>query len=198
MGFQFRINYKSKSDEELMVFINKGKEKAFNEIYLRYSRKLFLFFYQKLYQDNNRAEDFLQDLFLKIIEKAELFDHTKNFSSWIYSIAYNMCKNEYRNNARKKEKTLELNIEEFKNDTTSSIVINNEDDFLLFKKNLNNELEKLDDKHSVTFTLRHQDNMSIKEISEIIGCSEGTVKSRLFYATKKLSIKLKQFNAIKF
>ncbi|WP_303316793.1 RNA polymerase sigma factor [Flavivirga abyssicola] len=197
MEFQFRINYKNKSDEELIVLINKGKEKAFNEIYERYSKKLFLFFYQKLYRDNNKAQDFLQDLFLKLVEKAELFDYKKSFSSWIYCIAYNMCKNEYRNNATRKGKTINLNVEELKNDAASSIIINNEDDFLLFKKSLNNELGKLNEKHSVTFILRHQDNMSIKEISEIMACSEGTVKSRLFYATKKLSVKLKKFSSIK-
>src|SRR5690606_3276565 len=85
-----------------------GKEKAFNEIYNRYSKPLFLFFYRRLYQENNKAQDFLQDLFLKLIEKAATFDSSKKFSTWIYTIAYNMCKNEYRAHAQKEAKTVRL------------------------------------------------------------------------------------------
>ena len=198
MDFQFGINYNSKSDEELMVLITKGKEKAFNELYERYSKKLFLFFYQKLYQDNNKAQDLLQDLFLKIIENGKSFDYTKKFSSWIYSIAYNMCKNEYRDNQTEKNKIRHISTENIKsNYLLENIVDDNSANFTLFKRCLNDELEKLDEKHSLTFTLKHQDNLSIKEISEIMNCSEGTVKSRLFYTTKKLSVKLKKFNSIK-
>ncbi|GAA3644127.1 RNA polymerase sigma factor [Flavivirga jejuensis] len=198
MDFQFGINYNNKSDEELMVFIIKGKEKAFNELYERYSKRLFLFFYQKLYQNNDKAQDLLQDLFLKVIEKAEAFDHTKNFSVWIYSIAYNMCKNEYRNNSIKADKTISLDLENVNKKTVPATIINIENNHSLFKKCLDIELEKLNKKHSLAFTLRHQDNLSIKEISDIMECSEGTVKSRLFYASKKLAVTLKKFNSDKY
>ncbi|RED48737.1 RNA polymerase sigma factor [Seonamhaeicola aphaedonensis] len=195
MDFKFRTSCKHKSDEELMVLFARGKEKAFNEIYKRYSAKLFLFFYQKLYQDKDYAEDFLQNLFLKIIEKAHLFDTGKSFSSWIYTIAYNMCKNEYRKKVDVKE--ISLDIEELKHNLTFPSNLSNETDLTLFKKKLGIELNKLDEKHNLTFTLRYLDNLSIKEISEVMDCSEGTVKSRLFYTTKKLSKKLKNFKAIK-
>ena len=67
-----KVNFKHSSDEELMLYMTKGKEKAFDELYKRYSKKIVFFFYQRLYQDNEKAQDFLQDLFLKIIEKPEL------------------------------------------------------------------------------------------------------------------------------
>lgn len=192
MDFKFRISYKNKSDEELMVLMAKGKEKAFDEIYSRYSKRLFLFFYQKLYHDNHKAQDFLQDLFVKIIVKAETFNSRKKFSSWIYTIAYNMCKNEYRNHKQKENKTVrfenENKIED--SDLTDLEYFDNNS----FEKSLNIELQKLTEKHSATFILKYQDNLSIKEISEIMECSEGTVKSRLFYATKKLAMRLKKFN----
>ena len=198
MDFQFGTNYNKKSDEELMQLIIKGKEKAFNELYKRYSKRLFLFFYQKLHQDNDKAQDLLQDLFLKIIEKAETFNHSKNFAVWTYSIAYNMCKNEYRNNSVKSSKTIRLDTLNLNNKLTFSDIITIEENHSLFKKCLNDELKKLDEKHSLTFTLKYQDNLSIKEISEIMACSEGTVKSRLFYTSKKLSVTLKKFNSNKF
>ena len=92
------IYYADLSNEELMVYLREGKEMAFNEIYKRFSMSLYWFFIQKLDPKTSKAEDFLQDLFIKIIENAESFDSNKNFKTWIYTLAYNMCKNEYRRN----------------------------------------------------------------------------------------------------
>jgi RNA polymerase sigma-70 factor (ECF subfamily) len=175
-----------------MALIVKGKEKAFNELYERYSKKLFLFFYQKLNRNNDRAEDLLQDLFLKIINKAETFNRSKKFSSWVYSIAFNMCKNEYRNQVHN-------NLERLTDDNIIEQITHldsiEKEDYLLFKRYLNMALEKLDEKHSLTFSLKYLSNLSIQEISEVMECPEGTVKSRLFYASKKLSATLKRFNS---
>ena len=96
MAFFEKHDYKISSDEELMLFISHGKEKAFNELYGRYSRKMLFFFHSKLFKNQEKANDFLQDLFLKIIENPQSFDSSKNFSIWIYTVANNMCKNEYR------------------------------------------------------------------------------------------------------
>jgi RNA polymerase sigma-70 factor (ECF subfamily) len=65
-----------------------------------------------------------------------------------------------------------------------------------FKEALDQELMKLDDKHREVFVLKHIDGLSIKEISEIVGINEGTVKSRLFYAIKKLAAELKMFELV--
>lgn len=171
-----------------------GKEKAFNEIYNRYSKPLFLFFYRRLYQENSKAQDFLQDLFLKLIEKAETFDSSKKFSTWIYTIAYNMCKNEYRANAQKEAKTVRLDGNQANIQIAQPLADKIEQDTFLFKKRLDNELKKLNENQRTTFLLRYQNNLSIKEIGEIMNCSQGTVKSRLHHALKKLSLKLEKFN----
>ena len=63
-----------------------------------------------------------------------------------------------------------------------------------FKDKLFAEVEKFDEDHRSAFLLRYQQNFGVKEISEILGCPEGTVKSRLFYTTKKLAEKLKAYN----
>jgi RNA polymerase sigma-70 factor (ECF subfamily) len=57
-------------------------------------------------------------------------------------------------------------------------------------------LEALDQKHSEAFKLRHIEGLSIKEIAQVLEISEGTVKSRLFYATKYLAASLKDFNPV--
>ena len=132
----------------------------------------------------------MQDLFLKIIEKPELFDTNKKFSTWIYTVAYNMCKNVYRSNIIK-EKNYDINLLK---ELPTFDKLNNKYDVDFFIDSLNTELNNLSKKHKQTFNLRHKDMLSIKEISIVMNCSEGTVKSRLFYATKELSKKLQIFN----
>ena len=65
-----------------------------------------------------------------------------------------------------------------------------------FGEALEKQLNKLDKKHREVFTLRHIDGLSIKEIAEIIQINEGTVKSRIFYATKQLASRLSEYNTI--
>ena len=57
-------------------------------------------------------------------------------------------------------------------------------------------LAELDQKHSEVFKMRHMDGLSIKEIAEILEISDGTVKSRIFYASKYLAKSLKEFNPV--
>lgn len=197
MSFQFSIDYKNMSDEQLMFYLIKGKENAFNEIYNRFSGPLFMFFYQRLWQNHAKAEDFLQDLFLKVIEKAESFDRDKNFKTWIYTVAYNMCKNEYRRN-QVREVDIRLSDLKFQElQSTDLATISKAHDLALFGKRLRLELDRLDQKYSMTFILRHEHNLSIKSIAEIMNCPQGTVKSRLSFGTKQLSSRLNMFRSSK-
>jgi len=194
LGLFKKSNFSSLSDEALMAHVKKGEEKAFEELYDRYSKRMLFFFYQRLYNDNEKAQDFLQDLFLKIIEKSDSFDEGKTFSVWIYSIASNSCKNEYRKNARRNTK-----VNNFEDKVLSlasfDLISETKHDLDLFSKSLSEELSKMDEKHSLSFTLRHQQHLSIQEISKIMGCPEGTVKSRLFYAIKTLSKHLRIYDS---
>jgi RNA polymerase sigma-70 factor (ECF subfamily) len=136
--------------------------------------------------DIDSAQDFLQDLFIKIIDNSNTFNKTKKFSTWVYSIAYNMCKNEYRRlNMIKKHATCN-----FTSGYDCNHKFGNED----LKKHLFTMLGTLDiDKRNV-FLLRFQEEYSIREISKIMDCPEGTVKSRLHYAIRYLSDKLSGFD----
>jgi RNA polymerase sigma-70 factor (ECF subfamily) len=191
----FKQLYKNLSDERLMELIQQGDTSAFDELYDRYGKRLLLYFFRELGGSEDKAQDFLQDIFLKVVEKPGLFDTERRFSTWIFTVAYNMCKNEYRR--------LEVR-EDFRNSVTADAAsrdcegehhqMQQHIDRKRFEKALSAELEKLDNGHRSAFLLRHQQNLSIKEIGEVLGCSEGTVKSRLFYTTQKLASKLKAFN----
>ncbi|PWH86362.1 RNA polymerase sigma factor [Brumimicrobium oceani] len=190
----FRVNYKKQSDEHLVRLMSKGDERAFDEVYQRYGSKLAYYFTRKLKHDKEKGEDFMHDLFAKLIDRPELFDPNRSFKTWIYSVANNMCINEYKkmavrsntNNGISSELQVSANnqpIEEQLNEKN-------------FSSDLAKSLSKLDEKHREVFVMRHMDGFSVKEVAEVMGINEGTVKSRLFYATKKIAGVLQAYNPI--
>jgi len=186
--------YQKFTDEELMTLIQEGSTSAFNELYDRYAQRILYYFYRMLNCDQEKAQDFLQEIFLKLIKKPALFNPVKKFSSWVFTIAYNMCKNEYRN--RKVRDIFEKNhdLDSFSNFSENIHNAEKIVDQKFFKKELLNILNNFTDLQRSTFLLKYQENFTIKEISNILECSEGTIKSRLFYTTKKLADQLQAFN----
>src|SRR4051812_47301468 len=83
-------------DEQLMQLICKGGRGAFETLYDRYFNKL-VWFAQGFTDDVQQAEDLVQDVFIKVIERPEKFDATKKFSTWIYVVTSNLCKQNIRN-----------------------------------------------------------------------------------------------------
>lgn len=182
----FKKNINKLSDEALMKMLIKGSQPAFREIYQRYGNRMYKYFYKLLNAKAEKAQDFTQDLFMKLIEKPELFDSDRKFSSWIYTVAHNMVKNEYRRISRG-PKLISPSKEEL---FLHFPVFGDQLDRSVHRKWLKIALEELEEHHRDCFILRYQEELSIKEISQVLDCPEGTVKSRLFYALKKLSVLL--------
>lgn len=187
-------NYSKRSDEELMLLYSKGDRKAFEEIYKRYGTYLLNFFNRKLWQDRLKAEDFTQELFTKLIDRPELFDTTKKFKTWLFTIASNMCKNEYKRMEIRKSTRNEVpeGFEAKANLKTADKSVDEHN----FSTELNYELNKLNEKHKEVFMLRHYEGLSLNEIAEMLGINVGTVKSRLHNTTKLLAKKLNTFNTL--
>lgn len=165
-----------------MSYIKSGNTKAFNELYSRYNRRLYYFFFKMLGADTENANDFLQDIFLKLINKPELFNSSCQFSNWIFSVAHNMCKNEYRKREVRKTIQAENTTEQFIDELAE---IKDEKEALI--STVFNELEKLDESQKSILILKYKENFSVKEISEILALPVGTIKSRLHYARLELS-----------
>ena len=182
------------TDESLMVSVSKGDKRAFDEIYARYSGPLLGYFMRMLWRDREKAEDFVHDIFAKIIRKPELFDTTRNFKTWVYSVANNMCKNEYKRQEVRKNTSNGLDSSYAVSDVNANVLHEVHD--LQFRHAFEEGMEALDGKHSEVFKMRHIDGLSIKEIADILEISDGTVKSRLFYASKYLAESLKDFNPV--
>ena len=185
--------FKDFSDEQLMLALKQGEKLAFNELYVRYSDKLYGYLLKMLWYNEVRAQDLLQDVFTKIITQPHLFDTNRNFKTWVYTIAANLCKNEFkRNEVRKGTVNGVENHFAISSDTNLEKEVNERH----FREALDEALLKLDTKHREAFVLKHIDGLSIKEIADIMGANEGTVKSRLFYAIKKLSESLQMFELV--
>ena len=194
----FRNKYKKYTDEKLMRCIQRGDTSAFNELYDRYNQRLLFYFFRELGGDEEKAQDFLQEIFLKIVEKPNSFCTEKRFSTWLFTVAYNLCKNEYRRLEIRDIVETNVDMDAIAHELEGEYHPAEQNlDQKIFKRALLAELEKFDNGHRSVFLLRYQQNFSIKEIGEILGCSEGTVKSRLFYTTQKLARKLQAFNPYK-
>lgn len=189
-----RPQYKTLSDEDVMIAIGKGDQRAFDEIYHRYSGPLLGYFIRMLWKDREKAEDFVHDIFSKIVRKPELFDPTRKFKTWVFSVANNMCKNEYKKQEVRKNTSNGLDAHYAVGDANTDVFSEVHDRF--FRAEFEECLEALDEKHSEAFKLRHIEGLSIKEIADVLEISDGTVKSRLFYATKYLAESLKEFNPV--
>lgn len=185
-------DYKTSTDNELMALIAKKDSLAFSEVYDRYNGLMINYFYKMLWQDREKAEDFMQDLFAKIIEKPKSYDTSRNFKTWLFSVANNMCKNEYRKQAVRSNTSNSLDDGVQVKDTNIDAM--QQTDNNTFNTKLQEELDKLDEKQKSTFVMRYFEDMPIKEIAQALDCSEGTIKSRLFYTLKKLAVSLKDFS----
>lgn len=159
---------------------------ALVELHKRYSHKLLGYFIKMLNKDADLAQDFVQELFLKLMEKKHLFDPDKKFYSWIFAIASNMCKTAYRHQG----KTIPLHPE-FNH---PGELAENLAEKQWFLNALQDAIDSLEHHHKTVFVLRYLEHFPLGEIAEITETSLGTVKSRLFYATKKITDQLKHFD----
>ncbi len=174
-------NSKKLSDEMLMeAFIQHRDKEAFIHIYNRYFSTLSKYV-SWLANDLDLGKDIAQNIFMKIYHRPEMFDPSRNLKVWLFSVAKNQWKNELRNKANK------LKHQPFiiKN---SIINIQESDDDIKIRRleSLNMALASLSENHKEVVILKYSNNLTIKEISSVLNCSEGTVKSRLFYALKCL------------
>lgn len=187
-----QAEYQELSDEQLMEGVTRKEAAAFEALYERYHRRLLIFFCRMLRQDEAKAQDFLQDIFTKVVDKPHTFNGRSKFSTWMFAVAHNMVKNEYRRLRVREVMGIEQDLDVYPD--PESEMVEKSFDAREFQKLVLQKLNKLDLQKRSTFLLRFQENFSITEISKIMACPEGTVKSRLFYTTKYLAEQLQAYS----
>ncbi len=182
------VNKASLSDEELMKRVaSKDDDRAFDELYHRHARRVMGFLMRQL-GDSERAADLVQDAFLRLWSSRERYLSGKCFSTWLFSIAYNLLKNEYRRSGYSveyAEHVINSTTEEQDDDLDVKL------DDRLFDAALRQELSLLDAESRLLFSLRFEEEMTIPQIAEVMKIPEGTVKSRQHTIIRNLKQKLK-------
>jgi len=172
------------SDSEVVQRSLEGDTRAFGEIVIRYDQRLLNFVYRTI-GDRERAQDLVQETFVRVYRHLHRFDQAKKFSTWIYTIASNLAKNELRNRSRN---PLVLFQTIKKNWDADHRPLEWEDtqykpDDLFRKRHLREKVEEavklLPEHHRMVFVLRELEGKTYEEIAEITRCNLGTVKSRL-------------------
>ncbi len=183
MFFRKHIN---KTDEELMILVKNRDHQAFSIIYNRYADRLNAFFFRMLWSDRAMSEDFVHDLFSKIINKPELYNESFEVKPWLFRIASNMCKNAYRKRSFE-EAYKEAYIHEEPITTQQELMI----DELILTDQIHKLLDQMGEERKMIFLLRYQQELPINVIADMLDLSEGTVKSRLFYTREKIKTSIK-------
>lgn len=169
------------SDEKLMQQVSCGDQQAFNELYGRYKDRLYYYFFRMLGNSEEHANDFLQEVFLKIIEKPGRFNPGYPFKTWVFSVAYNMCKNEYRRRDVRRDQPVSENL-------SGPIFPESISQEELVAK-IFESIQKLSPEYRSVFIMHYREGFLVNEIAGMLGLAPGTVKSRLFFARKYLANK---------
>lgn len=186
-------NYRRDTDEALMLLIQRKDERAFDELFLRYARKLQGFFWRRTGGNEAEAADLTQEVFLRVWEKAKRYNPSTNVHTWVFSIAYNLLTDHYRHIGYQEQYTAYVQSSETEAiDENVSILLDKEQ----FDKALSEVLTALSEAEQLLFDLRFTQELSVAEIAVIIQIPEGTVKSRLHSLTQKLRLKLHQYESI--
>ena len=172
------------ADKELAARVKDGDTAAFSMIVDRYKIRLFNVIYRML-QNKDEAEDILQETFLRVFRERERYDPTYAFSTWIYTIALNLCRNELK----RKKKFRFFGLDLIKDDRKYAVEGGANKNCL--SSSLEKAISSLPVKYRTVFLLREVNQLSYEEMSESLAIPLGTVKSRVNRARLMLRKKLK-------
>ena len=184
-------SYVGFSDEALVGLLAESDAAAFEELYRRYSNRLLAYFHRML-GDEMRAQDCLQESFLTLIQNHHRIDTRRSFTTWLFTVAHNLCCNEHRRADMRRKS--QVAVADFDSQGRCATAADEGLELAQFSGALLRELEMLDDDKRSAFVLRFQEGLSINAISLIMNCPSGTTKSRLYYATRLLAQRLAHFD----
>lgn len=184
-------------DAELVARVQNGDVRAYDELVVKYRERLFAIVYN-LTSNREDAADIVQDVFIKAFSSITRFKGNSAFFTWLYRIAVNTTLSHLKKNRLRRFFSLETIQEEGASTEVMETLAakhKTEKGALLseLQEKLNDALQKLSPKHRTVVILFEIEGLSHQEISDVMGCSVGTVRSRLHYAKQQLQAYLKDF-----
>ena len=187
------------TDEELMLRYRGGEVRAFEVLLTRHRKPVFNFLLRSVL-DPAQAEDLLQETFLRVIKGSETYEQQARFKTWLYTIARNLCVDASRRARHRRAQSLDAPLDREEGGATLLDVTQDKRqvvDRAVIGKQLGERIQAavqlLVAEQREVFVMREVLNLSFKEIADIVGCPENTVKSRMRYALEKLRDALEEY-----
>lgn len=189
---------KTDPDRELVERAQAGDTRAFDELIVKYSPKLYGLIYN-MTSNKEDTNDLMQDVFAKAFRSLSRFQGKSSFYTWLYAIGTNMTLNFLKKRKRRAASSLDEVDTGIQNDPafvdyTNRANPRKQSDVHSLQKKLNDALQALSNDHRAVVTMFDIQGLPHAEISRILDVSEGTVRSRLFYAHKQLQGHLQEFH----
>jgi RNA polymerase sigma factor (sigma-70 family) len=185
-------------DDRSLVERARGKDViAYDELVRRYQRKIYALVYN-MTSNREDAEDLVQDVFFKAYTSLDKFKGDSTFFTWVYRIAVNRAINHLKSRNRRTAMSLDNMDEGVERDPAYVELRARESTFQdvamsELQEKLNKALMKLSENHRTAVILHDIQGLPHEEIAKIMNCSEGTVRSRLFYARQQLQAELSEY-----
>lgn len=185
------------SDYSIVKLVQTGDVAAFDKLILKYRERVFGVIYN-LTANREDTADLTQDSFIKAFQSINRFQGHCSFFTWLYKIAVNTTLSHLRKNRLRSF----FSLEKIHEDGTNAQILEqltdkkgaDRDIYLReLQEKLNEALQKLSIPHRTVITLFEIDGLSHSEIAEVMGCSEGTVRSRLHYAKQFLQGEMEKY-----
>jgi RNA polymerase sigma-70 factor (ECF subfamily) len=185
------------SDMALIRRVQDGDVAAFDHLIRKYRERLYSIIYN-MTSNREDAADLTQEAFIKAFSSINRFKGKSSFFTWLYRIGVNTALSHLKKNRMRRFFSFEnLNEEVHSSDILEvlSVKMNSEKSSMAkeLQEKLNEALQKLSPKHRAVVVLYEIEGLSHQEISDIVGCSVGTVRSRLHYAKQQLQVFLKDY-----
>jgi RNA polymerase sigma-70 factor (ECF subfamily) len=183
-----------RSDEELMLLYGKGDVRAFEVLYTRHERPVFSFILRSCRRPEV-AEELLQEVWGRVIKTAHEYEQKAKFTTWIYTVARNICIDRARRDKRRVELSLDekLGGEEREGQTFADMLVDDaaqvghmSHERKVFAKRLERALAELPEEQREVFMLKEVSGLKFREIAELMDVPVPTVKSRMRYALEAL------------
>jgi RNA polymerase sigma-70 factor (ECF subfamily) len=188
---------KALSDEEIMVRCATGSEEAFQILVSRY-RPRIINLITRFVGDVDRAEDIAQEVFVRVYRNRERYRKSGKFSTWIFTIAANLAKNEIRRKVRHR-RVVSMDEEKEPGTSLASTLADRGPGpgQTLERKELENlilnAIEALPERYRLALVLRDLEGLAYEEVSRVLGIPGGTVRSRINRARLMVKDKLESF-----
>ena len=172
-------------EEQLVLEARHGSQQAFRCLVERHMRRAYALAY-RFVNDHHDAEEIVQEGFVRVYESLEDFRADAEFGTWLYRIITNLSLNRLKFVKRRRQRVMELAPTPTVSEETVLEATDNSD----MKMHIERALHELPTLQRAVVILRHLNGLSTKEVSQILHCTEGTVKTHLFRGMEKMRLKL--------